>query len=223
MLFKVSHDKDIFELNPEMQAIVEFAKLTPRQMQAVALIADYNSPFRSLPEKARREKACETAGYKSEVTGRLDRNGRAVVLGEVASMERAIKKYREIQYDERKAMLEAVDAQIQEALSLMTMDKREACKVKKTISRKDGSSTTEEYIDSVEAMKLAEAAVKLGSRLKDLKETKDALMSDISKNETKVDTITYTSADIDINDPNSTDKSVLDLFMEKQIFTNEAQ
>jgi len=222
MLFKVSHNQDIFELNPELRAIEEFDKLTARQMQAVALIADYNSPFRSLPEKDRRAKACEHAGYKTEQTQRLDRNGRAVVAGEVKTIERAIKKYREIQYDERKAMLEAIDAQIQEALSLMTMDKREACKVKKTISRKDGSSTTEEYIDSVEAMKLAEAAVKLGSRLKELKETKDMLMVEIAKNETKVDTITYTSADID---PNETDtqKSVLDLFMEKQISANETE
>ena len=45
MLFKVIASKDIFELNPELKSIVEFERLTPRQMTYVALVADYKSPL----------------------------------------------------------------------------------------------------------------------------------------------------------------------------------
>jgi hypothetical protein len=213
MLFKLRHDEDIFALNPELAAIKEFEQLTPVQMTAVALIADYGSPLRSLPDKDRRAKAAEIAGYGMEGT-RLNRNGRSIVYGEVASVERAIKKYREIQYDEDKAMLEAIESQIQEAMELMAMDKKEACRISKVTTKKDGTSTSEEYIDSVAAVKLASEAIKLGTRLHELKETKAKLLAIINKDETQLGITTYTSADISL-DETAEDKSTLDLFMEK--------
>jgi 5'-3' exonuclease len=218
MLFKIKHDVDIFELNPELRAIPEFDGVNSRQMQVVALVADYESPFRTLPEKVRREKACETAGYRLEANGRLDRNGRAVIYGEVQSIERAIKKYREIQYDHRKAMFEAIDAQIHEAIAMMTMDKMAASKVKKVTKAKDGSTSTEEYVDAEKAMKLAEGAMKLGTRLKELTETKETLLGQIQKDETFVDITTYTSADI--GGEGADGMSVLDQFMEKRKLTS---
>jgi hypothetical protein len=215
MLFKIKHDKDIFELNPELRAIPEFDKLEPRQMQVVALVADYNSPLKSLPEKERRTKACELSGYKFESIGRLARDGRAVVYGERHTIEAAIKRYREIQYDERRATLEAIDAQINEAIEIMKMDKSKI--VKRTT--KKGDNVIEEYYTPIE---LAEKAMKLGKGLAELKETKEVLLSQLDKTESVTDIITYTSADINPEDVTG-EISTLDLVMAKKISDGAAQ
>lgn len=100
MLYKIVADKDCFELNPELYAIPEFGKLTDKQFRVVALVADRRSPLRTLPERQRREKACLIAGYLMDGT-RLAKNARDVVARQVESIERAIIKYREYQFDEQ--------------------------------------------------------------------------------------------------------------------------
>jgi hypothetical protein len=101
MLFKVIAGKDIFDLNPELRAIQEFENLTSRQMLYVILAVDYKSPFRKLAPLDRKAKAAQEAGWKMEADGkRLDMNGRNLVNGKVASVERAIKKYNMLQKNE---------------------------------------------------------------------------------------------------------------------------
>lgn len=122
MLFKVEHNKDIFELNPELKAIEEFARLTPRQMQYVVLATDYRSPFRKLTIEDRKKEAALSAGYKLETTGkRLDNNARNLVQGKVGNVEAAVKKYRELQRDEDYETLLSLStliAQVREANNL---------------------------------------------------------------------------------------------------------
>lgn len=102
MLFKVEHGKDIFQLNPELKAIEEFERLTARQMTYVALYADYTGPFRKLPKEERKYQAALTAGYNLEKDGkRLDANARNLVAGKVGAVEAGIKKYIEMQPDDR--------------------------------------------------------------------------------------------------------------------------
>ena len=186
------------------------------QMTVVCLVADHGSPLRTLPDRERREKACEIAGYKfEEGTGRLAKNARDIVYGKIKVVEVAIAKYREIQYDETRDMLEAIDAQIQEAISMMKMDKFEACTVKKTRILGNGDQTVEEYVDNIQAVKLAESAMKLGGRLSELKEQKETLLSTI-KNETQIEITTYTSSDID-GASLTEGQSVLDTFMQNKI------
>jgi hypothetical protein len=101
MLFKVQHGKDVFELNPELKAISEFEPLTGRQMVYVILSTDYKSPFRKLTTADRKTRAAVEAGYKYDKTGkRLDTNGRNIIQGKNAAVEKAIKKYRILQKDE---------------------------------------------------------------------------------------------------------------------------
>lgn len=101
MLFKVEHGKDIFELNPELKAVAEFAHLTSRQMSYVALYADYGSPYRKLSTEEKKFQAALEAGYKLEKgTTRLDTNGRSLVAGKVAVIEVGIRKYLDLQKDE---------------------------------------------------------------------------------------------------------------------------
>jgi|GEM_PF-5231910 len=156
MLFKVIEGKDIFELNEELRAIKEF-DLTSMQMTFVALYSDYESPIRTLPDKARREQACKIAGYPME-GDRLARNARDIVAGTVKSIEAGIEKYKELQYDENKALLDAYNQQIQEIMELMTMDKTKLAKD-----------------DPKLAMDLSEKATKLSVRLPEIKKAKREL------------------------------------------------
>jgi len=108
MLFKVQATKDTFELNPELKAIEEFARLTSRQMDYVILSTDYTSPFKKLPSDEKRFQAAVTAGYKFEkgATNRLDQNGRNLIQGKVGSVQAAVNKYQEMQKDDdREALL----------------------------------------------------------------------------------------------------------------------
>lgn len=101
MLFKVIKGKDVFEINPELKAVEEFAELTERQMTYVILAFDYKTPFRKLEWQKRKEQAALEAGYKLEKGGkRLDINGRNVVEGKNAGIEKARKRYNIIQRDE---------------------------------------------------------------------------------------------------------------------------
>lgn len=218
MLFKVHYAKDFHELNPEASAIEEFAGLTSRQMMAVALIADYTSPFRTLPEKERRDKAARAAGYNLEKDGkRLDINGRNVVDRKVPTVEKAIEKYREIQYDQQKDMLEAVDAQIQEAIEMMKMDKREV--LKKRLHGKDGQMTDEFY----SPYELTEKSMKLGKLLPELKKTKAEILETIQKdNEVVLGTTTMDDVQEVLNDSEQP-LSTLDMMMAKRIKQDDTE
>lgn len=101
MLYKVVAGKDVFELNPELNAIEEFEPLTSRQMVYVILSTDYKSPMRKLKADEKKKRAALEAGYKMEKDGkRLDMNGRSVTTGKNDKVERAIKKYKILQKDE---------------------------------------------------------------------------------------------------------------------------
>jgi len=218
--FKDAPEKEFFVVNPGADAIHEFSILTTRQMFFVCLVADRDpdSPLRTLPETVRRQKAAEIAGYKFE-GGRLDKNGRNAVDKKVPNIEKAIAKFTEIQYDSDQASLDAIEAQIQEANMMMKMDKMEATRKEIVKVKQDGSSTKESFIDVELAFKLAEQAVKLGSRLVELKETRQNLLLLIqNKNgETPLnDIVTFTSNDISEEDFSNTETSTIDMVMAKQ-------
>jgi len=115
MLFKVIASKDIFELSPELKSIVEFERLTPRQMTYVALVADYKSPFRKLPIEDKKLRAAATAGYQYEKDGKKpDKNMRSVMDDKVQNINAAIKKYNELQHDEDYETLMGVNKLIED-------------------------------------------------------------------------------------------------------------
>lgn len=174
MLYKVIDGQDIFDLNNELLAIPEFKNLTHRQMTFVCLVADRKSPLRTLPEKERREKAARIAGWPTEGT-RLDRNGRDVVAGKVPTIEAAIAKYNELQYDEDQVTLDTINHQIHEIRDYLKSDKNEA---------KDKG-------------KALEQAAKLGKQLPELVEAKHRLEELLQiTSDYKPQVTTYTSLDV---------------------------
>jgi hypothetical protein len=174
MLYKIIHDKDTFELNPEIKAIAEFADLTDRQFRFVALVADRRTPLRSLPDKQRREKATMICGYGME-GNRPDKNARTLIAGQLEKVEKAILKYRELQWDEHQDTLDTVNAQIDEIKEYLKSDKK----------------NTRDY------GKALEQATKLGSKLPELVEAKQKLESLLNITvEQKPEITTYSSLDL---------------------------
>ncbi len=223
MLFRVNSslkeasEREFFVLNPGAEAIAEFNCLTTRQMFFVCLVADrdQDSPLRTLPETSRRQKAAFIVGYPLEDGVRLDKNGRNVVAGKVESIETAIKKYKELQYDESEALEQALDAQVQEVIYMMTVDKEELCSVETTTRTKSGDVTTEKKIDGKMLISLIRESMKLGAGLPELKEARDKIRSMRPKVENPIgDLMTYTAADLSEQDHDD-DQSTIDKVMAK--------
>lgn len=185
MLYKIREGVSVFEDNPELLTIPEFAKLysttafvknedRDRRMRYVMLVADRRSPLRSLPEKQRREKATLIAGWGKE-GNRPDKNAREIIAGKITPIEEAIVKYREYQYDEHQDTLDTVNKQIDEIKEYLKSDKTKARDYGKAL----------------------EQAAKLGEKLVGLVETKLKLESLLQiSTEEKPEVTTYSSYDI---------------------------
>lgn len=213
MLFKLHYDKSPFELNDGLKSISEFANLTDRQFTAVCLFTDYDSPLRKLPEIQRREQAAIIAGYPLEGK-RLDKNGRNFVDGKVGSVEKAIKKYKEIQYDRDRETLAGIDRQIHEIMEIVKEDKIKAA-TKITVS-KDGNRT--ESVDHELRYKLVEAATKMAKTLPELYKSRKEMVDLIGDKENKPELPTFTSSDVFIeNEEETSDEnlSTVDQYMIK--------
>lgn len=150
MLFKLDIGHNVFELNPELLAIAEFARLTDRQFRYVAFATDYRSPFRKLAPEERRLQAALTAGYKYQKDGkRPDTNTRSLIEGKTTAVIAAIRKYNELQKDEDYETL----------LSISTL----IGQIRELNAKKDKN------------LNELEKAVKMTSQLKPLMETKKHL------------------------------------------------
>ena len=212
MLFKLHYEKSPFELNDGLKAIREFASLSDRQFTAVALYADYSSPLRKLPEQQRREQAAIIAGWPMEGR-RLDKNGRNFALGKVKSIETAISKYKEIQYDKDRETLAGIDRQIHEIMEIVKEDKIKAAT--KISTSKDGQVT--ETIDHELRYKLVEAATKMAKTLPDLYKSRKEMMDLIGDKENMPELPTFTSMDVTSEEDEETDEnlSTVDQYMIK--------
>ena len=160
MLYRLKSDKDTLELNPGARAIAEFDALTGMQFFFVCLVADTDrdNPIKSFPEKERRAKAATIAGYGME-GNRPDKNARNLINGKVESVEKAIAKYRELQYDEDEVSLEAVNTQVSEVRKIMSEDKEKLAQG-----------------DPELKYKLIEKATNIGKKLPDLLEARRKLL-----------------------------------------------
>lgn len=212
MLFRLKHGVDSFELNPGARAIPEFDCLTDKQFFFVCLVADVDrdNPLYTLPEVTKRTKAASLAGYGME-GNRPDKNARNLIGGKVASVEAAIKVYRENQFDEDKANLAAIDRQILEIRAFLEKDKELMATDEKT-----------KKIDLKSYQQLLQAAGKLGPDLRKLTEEKRELEKVIkAKSPVNIGIQTNTAADITDDEQQQLDNpdeqvSTLDIVMAKE-------
>ncbi len=205
MLFKLHPDKSPFVLNEGLYLIKEFKGLTDRQFTVVALVADYQSPLRTLPDKERRLQAAKIVDWPFEGK-RLDKNGRDFVDCKVKSIENAIAKYREIQYDEDKETLTGVENQIHQIREVLKEDKEKAA----TTYDKDGKA----HVDADLKYKLIEKSAKLSSQLPDMYETKIRLLDLLRLKETNQ--LQTFVPDVAADEDDDGTRSTLDMVMEQE-------
>ena len=110
MLFRVDFDKPILETNPDMGIIPEFKDVPDRNLKYMCLVYDYESPYKNLPMKERKEKVAFRVGFKME-KGRkvLDKNARDIMNGNNPRLEKAIKAFKELIYDSDRETYESID------------------------------------------------------------------------------------------------------------------
>lgn len=193
MQYRVRDDTDTFELNPELSTIEEFRKLSDRQMKLVIFYADLKSPLRGLPDRPRREQCWKIVKGPMEGT-RLDKNGRSWADGKVESVETAIAKYKELQWDEDRDTLETLKAQIDEIKGFLKSDKKAAKNYSKEL----------------------ETASKLGEKLAGLVKAKKELEDLLQIKDPPIEITTYTAADLPEAVDGSSELSTIDQVMAKQ-------
>jgi len=193
MIYKLITGQDPFELNPGLRAVDKYSKLTDRQMFFVCLVCDpsKDNPVKTLSGKERRERAAILAGYKFESDGkRLDKNGREIVAGNIASVEAAIEEFKKNHYNEREKNKEALRKQIAEIRDFLSSDKKIPVTNNKGIMLdKEGK---EIWVVDQKALKLA---AELGERLPNLEEALNKLEA-LDPQENKFEGTTYSAADI---------------------------
>lgn len=116
MLFKITPIDDPFDLNPELKSIPEFVAISGKKFKYVAFLVDYKSPYRqhtNIHEKKRL--ALLEAGYVVQGTHQktLEPRAREIMNGEDPDVEKAIIKYKELQYDEDKELIQLYQTQIE--------------------------------------------------------------------------------------------------------------
>jgi hypothetical protein len=122
MYYKIVAGEDIFDLNPGLKAVPGFKDMTDMQMKYVCFVCDpsFDNPVRTLIGRARREQSAELAGYKLDATQkRLEKNGREISSGHVASVENAIATFKKLHYDEKTDTYETLSNQIGEIQDFM--------------------------------------------------------------------------------------------------------
>lgn len=135
MLFPIPKKTvNLFDSISGLRLIEEFKKLddkshsdNDKRMRFVMLVADYQSPLKQHPESKRRELAALEAGWVVQTNARrtIDARGKLVVDGKDKDVEAAITKYRELQINEDRELLELYTKQINDikkAISTSTDD-----------------------------------------------------------------------------------------------------
>lgn len=221
MLYKIRHNHDIFEDNPGLRAVEQYAKLTDKQMKFVLIFCDpsRDNPVKTLSGRERRERAAIIAGYPLESDGkRLAKNARELVYGKVSNVEEAIEEFKRNHYNERHHNREALKKQIREIREFLESDKRVPLIEKgKVILDSKGE---EIFITDQKGLKLA---VELGVKLPELERALEELESR-EPEDTKLEGAVFSSADINDEyfEEGSQELPAIEIFMQaKQKINNE--
>src|SRR5690606_23680071 len=128
-----------------------------------------------------------------------DKNHRNLVEGKVEFVEKAIAKYRELQYDEDQEMLDGINRQIQEIMYLQKINKEEFCMRKKVKVFKDGSKEEEKSIDTKQLTQMVKDVSDMVKNLPELRQAKKDLLAQINADKPKITLgiTTHTAADLD--------------------------
>lgn len=174
MLFKVIANKDIFELNPELNAIEEFSRCTDRQLKWVMLVYDYKTPYKGLRIEDRKLRVALDLGYKLEKGGkRPDKNTRSLIDGKVGTVVAAVNKFKEIQWNEDYETLKSYDMAMEDIRAFIVKPEK----------------TTTELSQSIKFMKELATLQSLRKELRDILGLMDEGVSEEVDVETELSTL----------------------------------
>jgi hypothetical protein len=163
MLFKITR-KDIFEDNPELKSIEEFSKCSSRDLKYIFFVYDYKSPFRNLKFEDRRRKCVLEAGFRLDKNGNLDKNTRNVLNGKIKKIEDAILKFKTLQHDQDREVIDALTVQIDQIVSLVAKPDKTIQELEKSIKfSKELPNLTENRKQLIEILDLRDMVTELES------------------------------------------------------------
>lgn len=131
---KLDMPKEEFNrLTAKLLEIEEFRHLTDKMFRCLVLYADYRSPFRQKPSKDRFRLAAIEAGYSvdSNHHNQLEKRARELIDGKNKYWNAAIKRYMEIQHDEDRVALAAIDRQIANVYKMLEKDTDDVAELEK--------------------------------------------------------------------------------------------
>lgn len=126
--------KDEFNrLTGKLLEIEEFKHLTDTMFRCLVLYADYRSPFRQKPSKERFRLAAIEAGCSvdSHHHNQLEKRVREWIDGKNKYWNAALKRYMEMQHDEDRVALAAIDAQIANVYKMLEKETDDIAELEK--------------------------------------------------------------------------------------------
>jgi hypothetical protein len=118
MLYKVTNSS-LFKDNPELSTIKEFASIPDKILKWVFLVYDYEGPYRKLPLKERREFAAKKHLFTESGRTKMDKYVKEMLETGIPEVNHAIATFKEIQYDEDRETLNALDEAIRDLRSVL--------------------------------------------------------------------------------------------------------
>ena len=110
MLFRIEFDKPVRETNPTIDMFEEFKDVPDRTLKFIFLVYDYETPFKKLPLDQKKEAVALRVGFKMEKDRKIfDKNARDIMNGNNRKANEALKKFKELIYDEDKETLRSLD------------------------------------------------------------------------------------------------------------------
>jgi len=118
MLYRIT-DKPIFETNPELSQIPEFASVADKILKWIFIVYDWEGPYRKLPPKKRREIAAHKMLFSDNKRTKFDKYVYKMLDGDIPEVNMAIAAFMETQYDEDRETIEALEEGIRDLRRMM--------------------------------------------------------------------------------------------------------
>jgi hypothetical protein len=114
MMYKIKPNEDVVVTNPELASIPEFADLADKKLRYVIFLTDYQSPLRNFPEPEKKRLAAIQAGFAPQDTHQktLQPKVREMINGSHEDVNKAIAKYKELQYNEDRELMKTLQKQM---------------------------------------------------------------------------------------------------------------
>ena len=130
MLFRILKNKDFFDSNPQAELEDDFSCLTSDEMKFIALVYDYDSPYKNLGKQERKEKVLDILGYERTVKGNWPKAVKDMIEGLKPKYPKAASRYLSLMKDVDKDTLVAYEEQLAECNQFMKTKNKKPSEMK---------------------------------------------------------------------------------------------